>query len=93
MTQTTPSAPVAHQRLLAALPPADTYRWVAARKAAVARAVAEGALSRAEAQQRWNLSDEELDGWIARLTNAGEVALRATRIRDFAAQPRAQSSP
>ena len=65
---------------LADLPAPDTRRWVARRKAAVARAVLSGALTRTEAQQRWNLSDEELDLWIERLALAGERALKATQV-------------
>lgn len=71
-------------RLLKDLPPPDIRRWVARRKAAVARAVAAGALPREEAQQRWNLSDEELDDWITRLSTSGERALSVTRRQAFA---------
>ena len=86
MTVIDPKSGMSRQRLLEALPPANTRRWVAARKAAVARAVVNKALTRDEAQRRWNLSDEELDDWIARLSHAGESALRATRLRDFDAR-------
>ena len=41
------------------LPPADTVRWVARRKAEVVAAVESGFLSMREACQRYSLSSEE----------------------------------
>ena len=65
------------------LPPADTRRWVASRKAAVVRALNAGLIGREEALDRWSLSDEELDGWIAAVARHGERALRTTRLQSY----------
>ena len=43
------------------LPPIDTKRWVASRKAAVVRGITTGLISRSDAQERWNLSEDELN--------------------------------
>ena len=65
------------------LPPADTRRWVASRKAAVVRGVAFGLISRAEALRRYGLSDEEFDGWVAAVAEHGEQALKATALKKY----------
>jgi hypothetical protein len=63
------------------LPPPDTRRWVASRKAAVVRAVRHGLIDRAEAIATYALSEEELDEWMAAVDRGGERALRATARR------------
>ncbi|MFP4237925.1 DUF1153 domain-containing protein [Rhodosalinus sp.] len=60
------------------LPPSDTRRWVASRKAAVVLAVRHGLIDEAEAIATWALSAEELAEWIAAAERGGERALRAT---------------
>lgn len=65
------------------LPPADTRRWVASRKAAVVRAVACGLLTREQAMQTYSLSEEELDHWISATASHGEEALKTTRIQQY----------
>jgi hypothetical protein len=65
------------------LPPADTRRWVASRKASVVRAVECGLLTREQAQQMYALSEEELDHWIAAASTHGEEALKTTRIQQY----------
>ena len=45
------------------LPPPDTTRWVARRKAAVLAALSSGAITMEEACRRYALSEEELLGW------------------------------
>lgn len=67
------------ERLRAALPPADTRRWVASRKAAVVMAVNGGVLSEAEAMARYGVSAEELESWRTSLEKYGLGALRTTR--------------
>lgn len=67
---------------LADLPPAET-RWVASRKAAVAEAVEYGLLSRDEAMKRYDLSDEELDGWSHSIRKHGRNALKITNLQNF----------
>lgn len=63
------------------LPSADTRRWVASRKAAVVRAVQHGLLSREEAQQRYALSEEELDEWHRAVEVHGVDGLKVTALQ------------
>ncbi|MGB0498891.1 MAG: DUF1153 domain-containing protein [Rubricella sp.] len=65
------------------LPPPDTTRWVARRKAAVVAAVEGGLLTRVEACERWDLSEEELDSWIEAVNRHGPGALRVTRLKTY----------
>lgn len=65
------------------LPPADTQRWVASRKAAVVRAVEAGLISREEAQQRYALSADEFDEWVRAVRIHGEAALKVTALKKF----------
>lgn len=61
------------------LPPVDTSRWVASRKAAVVRAVTHGLIARDEALARYGLSAEELDSWHSQFERHGEAGLKVTR--------------
>jgi hypothetical protein len=65
------------------LPPANTRRWVASRKAAVVRAVRYGLLTKEQALDHYALSDEELQSWVVAETVHGEEALKATRVQKF----------
>ncbi|MCT4610769.1 MAG: DUF1153 domain-containing protein [Pelagimonas sp.] len=65
------------------LPPADTRRWVASRKAAVVKAVQYGLISDRQAKDRYSLSDEELAEWITAATRHGMDALKTTQIQKF----------
>ncbi len=65
------------------LPPANTRRWVARRKAAVVTAVADGRLSRLEACARYNISDIELRLWERAIACAGVPGLRVTRVQIY----------
>ena len=65
------------------LPPPDTERWVARRKAEVVAAVRAGLLSLEDACRRYNLSSEEFMGWEAAINKHGPGGLRVTRIQDF----------
>lgn len=65
------------------LPPANTRRWVASRKAIVVKAVSHGLLTEAEARVRYGLSQEELDEWRRAVEKHGEQALKATSIQKF----------
>lgn len=65
------------------LPPPDTLRWVASRKAAVVRAIRHGLLSAEEAVATYGLSREELDGWTEAVQRHGEAALKATSLRRY----------
>ena len=61
------------------LPPADTTRWVASRKAAVVLGVEVGLISLAEACETYDLSEEEYAQWVHGATTHGKEGLRATR--------------
>ena len=65
------------------LPPPDTRRWVARRKAEVVSAVRAGLLSLEEACTRYQLSAEEYRGWEAAIDRHGLGGLRVTRIQEF----------
>ena len=65
------------------LPPADTHRWVASRKAVVVRAVVHGLLSEAEALERYALSAEEFGQWRRAVERHGEKALKVTAIQRY----------
>jgi hypothetical protein len=57
------------------LPPAETRRWTAQRKAAVVVAVREGLLGWNEACERYMLSDRELREWQDMLSEEGIAGL------------------
>lgn len=65
------------------LPPEDTNRWVASRKAAVVRAVAYGLITQAQATEMYDLSDEEFIGWCHAIRNHGENALKVTALPKY----------
>ena len=65
------------------LPDPDTKRWVASRKAAVVRAVGAGLLTREEALELYDLSEEEFDGWRDAVETHGEAALKATATQRY----------
>ncbi|MGC9417331.1 MAG: DUF1153 domain-containing protein [Rhodovulum sp.] len=65
------------------LPPVDTRRWVASRKAAVVKAVAAGLISEAEALERYALSEEELDSWKRAVRDHGVRGLKVTALKEF----------
>ena len=65
------------------LPPPDTQRWVARRKAEVVAAVRAGLLTLEEACQRYHLSTEEFLGWEEAIQKHGLGGLRVTRIQEF----------
>ncbi|WP_116131970.1 DUF1153 domain-containing protein [Tropicimonas sp. IMCC34043] len=65
------------------LPPVETSRWVASRKAAVVKAVSGGLITRDEAKGRYHLSDEEFDSWMSAIAHHGEAALKTTCLQRF----------
>lgn len=65
------------------LPPAETRRWVASRKAKVVKAVAHGLIPLKEALQRYSLSEEEFELWRSAIETHGEGALKVTAIQKF----------
>ena len=60
------------------LPPANTVRWVARRKAEVIAAVHGGLLSMADACRRYSLSSEEFLEWERHYKQEGLEGLRAS---------------
>jgi Protein of unknown function (DUF1153) len=70
------------------LPPTDTKRWVARRKAAVVSAVRSGAIGLEEACRRYELSEEEFHTWERGIENHGVPGLRITRLQIYYDAPR-----
>ncbi|MGL4414327.1 MAG: DUF1153 domain-containing protein [Roseinatronobacter sp.] len=68
---------------LADLPPNDTRRWVASRKAIVIKAVESGLLSKKAALERYDLSEEEYDLWKDAITDHGLDALKVTALQKY----------
>src|SRR4029077_6925822 len=60
------------------LPPPDTKRWVARRKAVIVDAVRSGAISLEEACRRYELSVEEFAAWQRAIEAHGVAGLRVT---------------
>ena len=75
--------PRGRSKALADLPPPETRRWVARRKAQVVAAVRAGVLSLEEACQRYTLSAEEFASWEQAMDRHGPSALRVTRLQEF----------
>ena len=61
------------------LPPPDTTRWVASRKAAVVLGVEVGLITLDEACATYDLSEEEYAQWVHGASVHGKEGLRATR--------------
>lgn len=65
------------------LPPPETHRWVASRKAVVVKAVVYGLLTQTEALERYALSEEEFALWRRAVEVHGEKALKVTTIQKY----------
>lgn len=65
------------------LPPPETTRWVASRKALVVRAIDHGLLTAEGAKTRYALSDEEIGLWREALERHGEQALKVTALQNY----------
>ena len=65
------------------LPPPDTRRWVASRKAAVVRGVVYGLITQSEAQHLYRVSAEEFQSWISAIAEHGEDALKTTSLKKY----------
>lgn len=65
------------------LPPANTRRWVASRKAAVVRGVAYGLIAQADALTKYQISEAEFQEWVRAVTEHGEEALKATAVQKY----------
>ena len=65
------------------LPPPETRRWVASRKAVVVKAVLYGLITQSEAMERYALSEEEFGLWRDAIATHGEKALRVTTLQKY----------
>lgn len=65
------------------LPPRDTKRWVASRKASVVRAVNGGLISQGDACARYGLPEEEYLSWALAVKRHGEKALKTTSLQKY----------
>lgn len=65
------------------LPPADTRRWVARRKALVVMAVEAGLITREAALDRYALSEEEFALWESAVQKHGLAGLRVTKLQEY----------
>jgi Protein of unknown function (DUF1153) len=72
------AVPPAESPILETLPPPDTERWVARRKAQVVAAVQAGRLSLDEAMARYRLTLEEFTSWQRALYRHGLYGLQVT---------------
>lgn len=61
--------------------PSGAERWVARRKALVVQAIEHGLLTRDEAVDRYQLTHEELSGWMAAAARHGAGGLKVKAIR------------
>ena len=74
-------SPLATPPTIDTLPPADTERWVARRKAQVVAAVQAGLLTLDEALSRYKLTLEEFTGWQRALYRHGLRGLQVTHLQ------------
>lgn len=72
------------------LPPPDTKRWVARRKAVIVDAVRTGTISLEEACRRYQLSVEEFRAWQRAIELHGVAGLRVTRLQIYRDVPPAR---
>lgn len=63
------------------LPPPNTRRWVARRKAAVVAAVSSGVITVEEVCRRYQMSEEELFAWQRAFEEYGLLGLYAGRVQ------------
>lgn len=75
--------PVGERLTFEALPPPNTSRWTAHRKAEVVAAVRGGLLTFDEACSRYSLDLEEFIGWQRSVDRSGIPGLRVTRIQHY----------
>jgi hypothetical protein len=74
-------------RSMGELPPPNVGRWTIRRKAAVVHAVASGVLTREEACQRYQLTEEEFASWQRAYEEHGLPGLRSTRLQQYRGRP------
>jgi len=64
------------------LPPPNTRRWVASRKAAIVTAVSNAVISLEEACRRYQISKEEFLAWRRSFETYGVKGLQVTTLQD-----------
>ncbi len=69
------------------LPPPNTKRWVARRKAVIVDAVRSGTISLEEACRRYELSVEEFVAWQRAIEAHGGAGVRVTRLQIYRDNP------
>jgi transposase-like protein len=69
------------------LPPPDTKRWTARRKAAVVEAALSGIMTIEEVCCRYALSVEEFLSWYNTIQRHGVRGLRITKLRNYRYSP------
>lgn len=65
------------------LPPSNTKRWVASRKASVVLAVQAGLIDMGEVCEMYDLSEEEFDCWMDAVKIHGISALKVTKLQKY----------
>lgn len=65
------------------LPPPETRRWVASRKALIVKAIGAGLIAREAALKTYGLSEDELTSWETAVQQHGEAALRTTALQRY----------
>jgi hypothetical protein len=85
--------PIRIGNVLNELPPPDTKRWVARRKAVVVDAVRSGAISLEDACRRYELSVEEFRAWQRAIESHGVAGLRVTRLQIYRDAPPTRPKP
>ena len=73
-----PDRPLSRQ---AELPPAQTKRWVASRKAAIVAAVRGGFLSLEDAHDRYGVSTDEFMAWQSAFDRGGQCGLQIRHVQ------------
>lgn len=68
---------------IADLPKPGIQRWVTRRKAEVVAAVRGDLLTREDACRRYEISDEEFQGWERLFDRHGVKGLRTTRLQNY----------
>lgn len=62
--------------------PGENGRWVARDKAEIIRQLQAREMTVEEALERYGLTEEELESWVARLRRHGHEGLKVTKIQD-----------
>lgn len=65
------------------LPPPDTKRWVASRKARVVLAVQSGLVDKGEVCEMYDLTAEEFESWLDAVKSHGIKALKVTKLQNY----------